>query len=1242
MIEILLRTKLEPLAKAQRRCQLLTALTWCWAGAAGAGVALWLFGHLIPGLSRIALPALLVGAGVAAWSMWRRTKTRAPDFRQLAREIEQEQPELHAALLAAVEQQPDHATGLLGYLQHRVIEEALGHRKVHLWGLTIAQRLHFAQWAHVVALALFVGSLLALRTAPSVKQAGRAPLRLFASGVTVTPGDTELEKGNGLVVAARFGGKVPATAELVIQPRTGSLQRVPLTKNLNDPVFGGGLPEVKEDLTYRIEYGEERTRDYTVKVFEHPNLVRADAALTFPEYTGLPQKTIEDTRRVSAVEGTQVGFSFQLNKPVKSAKLIGKDQPEVVLAADTNRPTVYLANFTLDESRHYELRLVDADGRTNRVPPQLQLDALPNRRPELKLAFPRGDQRVSALEEMAFQAEVWDDFGVRAYGLAYGMAGQEPKFVELGQGVAAKEKRPFAHVLALEDLTAEPDQLLTYFLWADDIGPDGQPRRTTGDMFFAEVRPFDEIFREDQDGASAAEAAGEQGASSPTEKLAELQKQIINATWNIQRREAGVKPSGQFKKDIGVVQESQEQALEQAEELKPRTEDPRTQALVEMVQKEMKKAVDQLSDATKKNSTGPLPPALSAEQSAYQALLKLQAREYRVSQNRNRGGGGGAGRAQRQIDQLDLKQSEDRYETQRQAAQQRNPEQREQLKSLNRLKELAQRQQDLNERLKELQTALQEARSAEEREEIRRRLKRLREEEQEILADLDEMRQRMARAETPQTSQSLQQLDQTRAEVRQATEALENDAVSQALAAGTRAQRELQELREDFRKQTASQFSDEMRQMRGEARELAQREEEIGKKLDAAAESQRKSLRDEEGKENVAEQMNRQISGLTNLYSSMRQVIEQSETAEPLLSKQLYDALRKADQGKMENSLAAASQLVQRGFTEEAGKFEERARRGIDDLKRGVERAAESVLGDETEALRLARSELDALTQQLENELTRAQGRDAGEQTGQQAQRAGDTNQVGQASSRSRAQEGSQAQAQASANQEGNSQQQAGASQQQPNSSAQGQRGQPGEQQASGSRAGQQQASAQSQPGQAGGQQTESGNAGQPQASGQSGQPESGRGAQTPRDGQGQQRASGARTGGRNFFDQEGGGGTGPTEGPLTGRDFGPWSDRLGDVAEMLDLPEWRNEVAQARDRARAMRAEYTRHSKEPQWPLVRAQILTPLVEVRNRVAEELARRQSSDSLVPIDRDPVPPKYAERVRRYYEQLGKSE
>jgi hypothetical protein len=54
----------------------------------------------------------------------------------------------------------------------------------------------------------------------------------------------------------------------------------------------------------------------------------------------------------------------------------------------------------------------------------------------------------------------------------------------------------------------------------------------------------------------------------------------------------------------------------------------------------------------------------------------------------------------------------------------------------------------------------------------------------------------------------------------------------------------------------------------------------------------------------------------------------------------------------------------------------------------------------------------------------------------------------------------------------------------------------------------------------------------------------------------------------------------------------------------------------------------------------VELQIMKPLVEVRNRVAEELARRDSKDSLAPIDRDPVPNRYSESVRRYYEELGK--
>ena len=56
--------------------------------------------------------------------------------------------------------------------------------------------------------------------------------------------------------------------------------------------------------------------------------------------------------------------------------------------------------------------------------------------------------------------------------------------------------------------------------------------------------------------------------------------------------------------------------------------------------------------------------------------------------------------------------------------------------------------------------------------------------------------------------------------------------------------------------------------------------------------------------------------------------------------------------------------------------------------------------------------------------------------------------------------------------------------------------------------------------------------------------------------------------------------------------------------------------------------------------PCTRLDTSIACTEVRKRLGEELARRDSKDALVPIDRDPVPGRYSESVRRDYEELGK--
>ncbi|MEW6160924.1 MAG: hypothetical protein AB1813_26135, partial [Verrucomicrobiota bacterium] len=1034
---------------------------------------------------------------------------------------------------------------------------------------------------------------------------------------------------------------------------------------------------------------------------------------------------------------TQLDYVLHLNKPVASAQLVARDKTVIPLTTDAAQGNQARAAFKLEKSDRYELRLVDHEGRTNKIPARFDIAVLTNRAPELKFAFPRGDQRVSPIQEMSFQAEAWDDFGLKSYGLAYAVPGEEPSFIELGGAAAAQQKQKLSHLLALEQLGMEPNQLVSYFLWADDIGPDGQVRRTASDLFFAEVRPLEEIFREAQ-APSGGESQQGEGQESPASRLAEMQKEIITATWNIKRRSSGSilntntsgsktsKLPANYKKDVETVREAQEKGLDMLQEMQARSEDPQVTQLVTQVEDEMNKAVEHLLRAEDKPAE--LSPAVKAEQAAYQALLKLQAREYSVSRNRSQRGGGRGGSAnQRQLDQLELKQEEDRYETQSQANPQMSAEQREQLQVLNRLKELARRQQDLNERLKELQTALQEARTEAEREELRKQLKRLREEEREMLADVDELRQRMDQPQNQsRMAESRQQLEESREQIQQAAQALEQDQVAQALSSGTRAQRELQQLRDDFRKETSNQFAEDMRQMRQQARQLAEKQEEIGKNLESIADPKRKSLSNSAETQQVAEQLQQQKSTMTNVLEQIRQVSEQSEIAEPLLSSQLYDTLRQANQNEAKNletlrreleesgmltrsinqmikdpdaqtgerSVDVLNELLRQNFLPQAGRTEERMRQSVNELKERVERAAGSVLGDDTEALRLAKRELDELTRQLEQEIAQA---DPNQRTNSQS-----ALQSGQESGGQQGNDPNQASGQnpqeLAGNQSGDSQTQGnqpGSRESNPSGEANSREGnQPGQSTQSGQRQGQGQASRENQneaqgnregqanggqgqrpgqqaSGQGGERNQEQANANSPQGQNQQGQNQGNRGNQGQGGGERQGNSPGQNPGQQNAGDGQGelarrggqsgpsgprgggdgnerlgplrqlleGGGPGGNSGPLTGPEFSEWSDRLREVEEMIEIPELRAEVARVRDRARAVRAEFKRHSKEPQWGLVRMEIAGPLVEVRNRVIEELARRESSDSLVPIDRDPVPRKFSELVREYYEKLS---
>ncbi len=525
------------------------------------------------------------------------------DPRWVARRIETKHPELGTGLLSAVEEDATSPAGRLGFLQTAVIRQALDHRRVNDWDETVPTwKLRVSQLAHGATLGVLIAVVIALATQARSQAEPRIAVLSEASpaDVQVDPGNTELERGAALLVVARFKGAVPADATLVVEDPTQKTAQHGMTRSLEDPTFAARIESVDADLAYRVEFEGKSTETFQVHVFEYPELERTDAKLVFPRYTSLESKTVEDIRHVTAVEGTELTLLFRLNKDVATAKLVDQDGQAIALSPHEDGSHVYRATLTLSDPRRFKVQLVDREGRSNKLATEIIANVTRNRPAVVKMTQPAHDVSVSPLEELRLKAELEDDFGVVRHGLSYSMAGHEPKEIVLPAAAAGKTRqlRP-EHLLDFESFKAAPDQLLTYFFWAEDIGPDGQPRRSSGDMFFAEVRHFEEIFRQGEQppsGSAENEDQEGQGNARASEQLAELQKEIINGTWKLIRRETFSKPTDKLTEDAKVLEESQHTAIEQAGELAGQLQDAASKANLEQATRAMKDAEKHLAE----------------------------------------------------------------------------------------------------------------------------------------------------------------------------------------------------------------------------------------------------------------------------------------------------------------------------------------------------------------------------------------------------------------------------------------------------------------------------------------------------------------------------------------------------------------------------------------------------------------------------------------------------------------------
>ena len=143
---------------------------------------------------------------------------------------------------------------------------------------------------------------------------------------------------------------------------------------------------------------------------------------------------------------------------------------------------------------------------------------------------PASDRAVNRLDEIDIEAQADDDYGIERMDLVYAVRGGPEKSApfDIPARAASVTGR---RVLYLEDLDVQPGDFVSYYVRARDLTRGKRSSEARSDIFFLEVKPFEQEFAMAQSQSMAGS-----GYNGSIDDLINAQKQVVVATWKIDRR----------------------------------------------------------------------------------------------------------------------------------------------------------------------------------------------------------------------------------------------------------------------------------------------------------------------------------------------------------------------------------------------------------------------------------------------------------------------------------------------------------------------------------------------------------------------------------------------------------------------------------------------------------------------------------------------------------------------------------
>ena len=676
--------------------------------------------------------ALAATAALAVRLLW--PLRERPTDRRVARFVEERCPELEDRVASATELGE---TGSPSVFQVLVIADAAETlRRVDLGRVVTSARLRGAVLRGVLA-TVVLAVILTLGIGPFSRVA--RTVWLYAFGFTVTldvePGDVRMMAGQPLRVRARLSGarSAPARTPPTLTVLEGRTPRVVEMRATADGYLAE-FPSVRDSFVYRVSVATLTSRDYRVEALVAPRVRRIDVQYAYPVFTGLTPRVEEDGGDIYAPAGTEVRLLVHTDKAIAEGTLVLSDGRRMPLEGVGDDPLT--ATFSVEADGSYTIAVTDVDGLSNPGDTEYFICTTFDRVPDVYVLRPGGDREITQLEEVTIEVRAEDDYRVGALELVYTVVGRREQSMAFEIPARAQTVRG-SHTLYAEDLDVAPGEFITYYARARDVGYGGQSTETRSDIFFLEIRPFDNEFEE------APSQSGLGRDVEDVDNLAAVQKEIIVATWRLDQ----VPNPAAVADDIRAVGQAQRElrdaAALAAERVLGRGRDfsagdtglaPENAA--------MARAVEAMTEAQTALAALSTERALPHEMEALTQLLKAQAaiRRRQVAMQQGQGSQTPGTQAQEDLSALfdrELRrEQETNYETET-SPDPRGPDDDES-EALRRLRELAARQAALNRELAERE-------EAEPDDELRRALERLTREQRELREQIDDLAEQLAR-----------------------------------------------------------------------------------------------------------------------------------------------------------------------------------------------------------------------------------------------------------------------------------------------------------------------------------------------------------------------------------------------------------------------------------------------------------------------------------------------------------------